>query len=237
MQDREKGWLVMRTISIRTFAIGAIAVLTFAANTSAQTASPVLNSLQVQKLVASSEPVDNARLAAHFTALADRYTADAKRHTAMAQGFAGNPTRSLGTGMAAHCKRLADLSTESAATVRGLAAYHQKLAGGVASTPPRDGARFEGGAGASQPTDQELKALAAKASTPADHKNLEEYFVTLAKRYTADANEHVAMAQAYRGTKIAQSATHCDRLVTLSRDAAKEATAAASMHRQLANVG
>lgn len=68
---------------------------------------------------------------------------------------------------------------------------------------------------------QELKALAAKANTPADYKNLEEYFLTLAKRYTADANDHVAMAQAYRGTKIAQSAAHCDRLVTLSRDAAK----------------
>ena len=66
--------------------------------------------------------------------------------------------------------------------------------------------------------------MAAKAGTPADHRALEEYFLTLAKRYTAEANEHVAMAQAYRGTRIAQAAVHCDRLVGLSRDAAKEAT-------------
>ena len=42
------------------------------------------------------------------------------------------------------------------------------------------------------------------------------------------------MAQAYRGTRIAQAAVHHDRLVTLSRDTAKEANAAAAMHRQLA---
>ena len=40
----------------------------------------------------------------------------------------------------------------------------------------------------------------------------------------------------YRGTKIAQAAVHCDRLVTLSREEAKEATAAAAMHKQLAGV-
>ena len=55
--------------------------------------------------------------------------------------------------------------------------------------------------------------MAAKASTPADHHALEEYFLTLAKRYTADANEHAATANTYRGTRIAQAAVHCDRLV------------------------
>jgi hypothetical protein len=44
------------------------------------------------------------------------------------------------------------------------------------------------------------------------------------------------MAQAYRGTRIAQAAVHCDRLVTLSRDEAKEANAAGEMHKQLATV-
>ncbi len=44
------------------------------------------------------------------------------------------------------------------------------------------------------------------------------------------------MANAYRGTRIAQAAVHCDRLVTLSRDEAKEATEAAAMHKQLANI-
>ena len=136
--------------------------------------------------------------------------------------------------MSAHCKRLADLNTQSATALHELATYHQKLAAGVAATTPAAGARFEAGAGAPPPTEQELKALAARASTPADHGALAEYFSSLAKQYTADANEHVALANAYRGTKIAQAAVHCDRLIALSRKEAKEATDAAAMHKQLA---
>ena len=44
------------------------------------------------------------------------------------------------------------------------------------------------------------------------------------------------MAQSYRGTKIASAATHCDTLVRLSRAAAKEANAAATMHKDLAGL-
>ncbi|MGH6693404.1 MAG: hypothetical protein ACREF4_22270 [Gammaproteobacteria bacterium] len=191
----------------------------------------------MQQLVKRAEPGDNARLATHFTALAERYTAEAIRHTSMAQGFVGNPSRgNLGAGMSAHCKRLSDLNMQSATTLRELAAYHEKQAAGAVSTPPRNSARFQGGAGAAEPTEQELKALAAKANTPADHRVLEEYFLTAAKRYTTDANEHTATAMSYRGTRIAQAAVHCDRLVTLSREEAKEATEAAAMHKQLANV-
>jgi hypothetical protein len=58
----------------------------------------------------------------------------------------------------------------------------------------------------------------------------------LAKRYTAEANDHVTTASIYRGTRNAQAAVHCDRLVALSRDLAKEATDAAAMHKQLAGV-
>ena len=162
--------------------------------------------------------------------------AEAKRHTSMAQSFVGNPSRNLGTGMSAHCKQLADLNTKSATELRELATYHQKLASGAAATPPAGGARFEGGAGAPAPTEQELNAMAAKASSPAEHRALEEYFLTLAKRYTADATEHATTANTYRGTRIAQAAGHCDNLVRLSKDAAKEATAAAEMHKQLAGV-
>src|SRR6187402_1290711 len=183
----------MRTILIRSLSIPAFALLAFAGNTAAQDKSPaLLNTLEVQQLVKRAEPADNARLAAHFTALADSYVAEAKRHTSMSQSFVGNPSRNLGTGMSAHCKQLADLNTQSATELRDLATYHQKLASGAAATPPTAGARFEGGAGASVPTDKELDALAAKASTPAEHHSLEEYFLTLAKRYTADANEHAA---------------------------------------------
>jgi hypothetical protein len=92
--------------------------------------------------------------------------------------------------------------------------------------------------GARVTTDQELNALATKASTPSDHHALGEYFRTLAKRYTADATEHAATANTYRGTKIAQAAVHCDSLVRLSKakEEAKEASAAADRHKQLAGV-
>jgi hypothetical protein len=227
----------MRTVHFRSLSIAAVAVLTFAGSVAAQeNPSGLLNTLEVQQLVKRGEPGDSARLAAHFTALAERYVAEAKRHMSMSQSFVGNPSRNLGTGMSVHCKQLADLNTRSATELRELATYHQKLASGATATPPAGGARFEGGAGAPAPTDRELNAMAAKASTPAEHRPLEEYFLTLAKRYAADANEHVAMANTYRGTRIAQAGVHCDRLVTLSRESAKEATAAAAMHKQLAGV-
>jgi len=227
----------MRTIQIRSLSLAAFAFLAFAGNAAAQDKSPaLLNTLEVQQLVKRAQPGDNARLAAHFTVLADGYVAEAKRHTSMAQSFVGNPSRNLGTGMSAHCKHLADLNTQSASQLRELATYHQKLASGAAATPPTGSARFEGGAGARVPSDQELNALATKASTPSDHHALEEYFRTLAKQYTSDATEHAATSNTYRGTKIAQAAVHCDSLVRLSKEEAKEATAAADMHKQLAGV-
>ena len=227
----------MSTIRIRSLLPAALAVVAFAGSATAQDKPPaLLNTLEVQQLVRRAEPGDNARLAAPFTALEERYVAEAKRHTSMAQSFGGNPSRNLATGMSAHCKQLADLNTQSATAVRELAAYHQKLASGVAATVPTAGSPFEGGAGAREPTDQELKALAAKAGTPAEHRALEEYFLTLAKRYTADAKEHAATASTYRGTRIAQAAVHCDRLVALAQKEATEATEAAAMHKQLAGV-
>jgi hypothetical protein len=154
----------------------------------------------------------------------------------MVQSYVGNPNRSTGGDVSLHCKRLAELNTQSAATLRELAAHHKALAAGAASTAPKGGGRFQGGAGASEPTEAELKALAAKAATPADHRALQEYFLTLAKRYTSDANDHTAIARSYRGTRIAQAADHCDRIVVKARESAKEATAAAAMHEQLAGV-
>jgi len=232
----------MRTVHFRSLSIAAIVVLTFAVSVTAQeTPSRLLNSVEVQQLVKRAEPGDNGRLAAHFTALADRHAAEAKRHGSMAQSFVGNPNRNLGTGMSAHCKQLADLNTKSATELRELAAYHQKLASGGVAVPPGEGARFERGAGAPAPTEQELNAMVAKASTPADHRALEEYFLTLAKRYTSEAADHKAMASAYRGLPrspawAAGAAAHCDRLVTLSGESANEATGAAAMHKQLAGV-
>ena len=226
----------MTTFTFRPLAIGTLAILVFAGSAPSQTAPPILNTLEVQKLVDNGEPADHAKLGAHFAALADRYAAEARRHEAMARSFGGNPNRNTGSGTSAHCRKLAELNTQSAATLRELATHHGKVAAGTPSTPPREGARFQTGAGAPKPTDQELNDLAARANTPADHRALAEYFQTQAKRYTADATAHAAIAQSYRGTRIALAADHCDRIVAFSRDAAKEATAAASMHTQLAGV-
>jgi len=123
----------MRTITIRALAIGALAIPALAGSAAPQTpSSPMLNALQVRTLVTSSQPADNARLSAHFTALAERYTAEAKRHGAMAQAFIAAPTRRVAANTAAdHCKRLVELNTQSADTVRQLAAHHQRLAAGA----------------------------------------------------------------------------------------------------------
>ena len=230
--------MAMRTIVIRVAAGAALVLATLANNANAQIASPILNAVEVQKLVASADPVDNARLSAHFAALAERYAREATRHDAMAQAFIASPIRRTPANTAAdHCKRLAGLNTQAANTLRELAAYHEKRAAGAVASVPKGVAPFHAGTGAPEPSDDELSALAARASTPADHHALEEYFQTAAKRYREAVNEHSSMAQAYRGTRIAQAAVHCDRLVSLSRDEAKEATAAAEMHKQLATAG
>lgn len=226
----------MRTVH-HSLAFAAVAVLMLTGNVAAQEkSSAIVNTLEVRRLVARAEPEDNARLSAHFAALASRYAAEAKRHTSMSQSFSGNPSRNLGTGMSVHCKRLADLNTQEAATLRELATYHDELAGGKATTLPNGAAKYQSGGGAPAPTVKELAALGAKASTPADHHALEEYFRTLANRYETDAKEHASFAAGLRGTRIEHAAAIHSRLATLSRDAAKEASAAAEMHKQLAHV-
>jgi len=227
----------MRAVHFRSLSIATIAVLAFAGRVTAQEKpSGLLNSLEVQQLVERAEPGDNVRLAAHFTDLADRYAAGAKRHTSMAQSFVGNPSRNLGTGMSWHCRRLADLHMKSATELRELASYHQKLGSGAIATPPTAGARFERGAGAPEPTGEELNAMAARARTPADHHALAEYFLTLAKRYGADADQHVTLAVRFQGTKMASAAAIHDHLARRARESAKEATNAAAVHKSLANV-
>lgn len=226
----------MRTIRLLLFT--GLAVLSVAGPSAAQDKSAaVLNALELRQLIARSEPGDHAKLIAHFTALADRYAAEARRHTSMSTGFVGNPSRSLGAGMSVHCKRLADLNTRSAATARELAAHHVKLGGNIPTAQPPDGARFEGGAGAPDPTADELNALAARARTPSDHQLVEEYFSRLAQRYTAEAADHTTMAAAYRSLPRSPgnaAAVHCDRLAVLARDSANEAAKAAAEHKSLA---
>ena len=221
-------------------ALAAIAFFWAASFAAAQAPAGVLNKLDVQKLVAAGTPEANVTLARHFTALADGYAAEAARHKDMAAAYAGNPNRSVVTNIAPHCKRLGDLANEEASAAREMAKYHEQLAGGAKANLPKDATAFHAGKGAPEPTGGDLHHLAMMARTPADHHALEEYFTTLAKKNTADAESHVAMAQLYRaGVRKGggDPAAHCDHLVKLAREAAKEATEAASLHRQLANVG
>jgi hypothetical protein len=225
----------MRTVHARLLAVAVASGLILGNTVTAQELRPkLLNRVEVQQLVARGELADQARLSAHFAALAEGYATEAKRHLAMSQSFVGNPSRNFGLPMSAHCTRLATLNTESATTARELAAYHDKLASGKPATAPTASAPYQAGAGAPKPNEQELNALAAKAATAAEHRVLGEYFAALAKKYTADADEHVAVAKAYRGTRLAQAAVHHDRLARMARDAAKEANEAAAMHKNLA---
>ena len=229
----------MKRIS-RLFIVGT-AMLLMAGPLAAQTGSGILNSLEVKRLVTEGTPAANATLAKHFAALADRYAAEATAHTTMANAYTGNPNHSLAGSMGVHCKKLAELATDSAKTAREMVTYHTNLAAVAAPEAPKGAAAFDAGKGAPAPTPEEVKRLATAAHTPSDHRALEEYFLTLAKQKTAEANEHATMAQTFRvsGSRSnAQfAAMHCDSLAKLARDAAKEATASAELHRQLANVG
>jgi hypothetical protein len=220
--------------------VAAVALVGATTVAAAQTPAGLLNKLEVQKLVAVDTSEANAALAAHFTALADRYTADAAKHKAMGQAYAANANRSAATSARTHCARLSALAAESGTAAREMATYHRGLAGGKAAVPPKGAGALQGGKGAPEPNAEQLHHLAMTAKTRSDHLALEEYFATLAKKNTAEGEDHVAMAKAYRagvrkGTH--DPAVHCDRLARLAREAAKEAAAAAALHKQLANIG
>jgi hypothetical protein len=228
----------MRRIQLRSLSLAVVALLSIGGAAVAQTPSPLLNAVEVQRLVARGTPDDHAQLNAHFMALADRSEASAKRHTAMSRGFVGNPSRNLTSGLSAHCTRMAALNTDQANVLRELATHHGTLAAGRPSAPPSASQRYDAGAGAAEPDEAALTRLAATASTPADHRALETYFLAQAKHHASDAANHEALARSYRGRPRAEAsamaaARHCDRLAALARDIAKEATAAAAEHRTL----
>lgn len=220
--------------------VAATALVTFASGSiiaAQDRPSGLLNTLELRALVARSDPVDNDRLFVHFRVLWDRYLTEAERHDSMARTFVGNPNRTSGGGTREHCKQLATLNRQSAAIVRELALYHKRLAEGTPATLPRGAARFQGGAGAPDPTVQELDAQAARARTRTDHLALAEYLRMLATRHTRDANEHMRQALTFRGGRLAQAAVHHENQASADRVAAREAMRAAELHRQLATVG
>jgi hypothetical protein len=232
----------MKTFQIRSLSLPALAFVLLAAGSNssltAQVKSPdLLTASEVQQLVSRAEPADHARLRAHFAALADQDAAEAKRHTAMQQAYAGNTKLAhIASSMSAHCKRLADLSIESAATLRELAADHGKWAGGVASEAARASVPDPKKVATPSSSEKELIDLAAGGSSAADHRRLEQYYSTLATRYDREAADHATYAKSWRATtKVANApaiATHCDRVAAQRREASKEARAAATMHKE-----
>ena len=223
-----------------SLAAAATALVTLAGGSSVTAQdrpSALLNTLEVRALVARGDPVDNDRLFAHFRVLWDRYLTEAEQHDSMASAFAGNPNRTAGGSTREYCKQLATLHRQSAETARELALYHKRLAEGITATLPSGAARFHEGAGAPDPTAQELHAMAAQARTRTDHLALAEYLRMLARRHTQDANEHMRQALTFRGGRLAQAAVHHENEASADRAAAREAMRAAELHRQLATIG
>lgn len=221
-------------------AVAAVAIVGSAALAAAQAPSGVLNKLEVQKLVAAETAEASVALAAHFDALAARYLADAAKHKAMGQAYKANANRSAVTSAAGHCERLAKLGSDSAAAAGELATYHRELAAGKAAVLPKGAAALQGGKGAPDPTAEQLHHLAMMTRARADHLSLQEYFATLAKKNTAEAEDYTTMAKAYRaGARKGpyDAAVTFDRLAKIARDAAKEAAEAAAVHQQLATIG
>jgi hypothetical protein len=86
--------------------------------------------------------------------------------------------------------------------------------------------------------DANLNQMVAGAKTSADHAALAAEYEKLAKDAQAKAEEHRAMAAAYRRaggpSAKAQLPEHCDGLVKVFEGAAKDYTAMAAAHRELA---
>ena len=217
------------TSSTRLFLAVPIVTLAFAAGLLAQAPSKPLTAAEVNQLISNGDPTAHARLSAHFTALAERQAADVKVHTAMQQAYA-NSGKPSGLGMVNHCKAMVARAQESAGSLKELAAYHSKLAGGA--TVASGLAVLEPATG--RPSDAELTRLAATAETAADHRALQNYFTSVAARDEREAADHAAYAKTWRGlTKVTahqtQAAAH-DRTAEQLRAAANEARAAAAMH-------
>ena len=93
---------------------------------------------------------------------------------------------------------------------------------------------------------KEVKALIATAKTPAEHRRIASYYREQAARLTANAKEHVAMAEEYaknptfaametkQQASFGQGATHCRRWAELYNEQAKEAEALAALHEEMA---
>jgi hypothetical protein len=219
------------------YVCSAIAILGAASIAAAQ-APPVVNRLELQRLVAGDAPADHLRLSRHFAALAASYEADATRYAAIAPGLAGNPNRSGFTEPGAKWRRLAERAREEMGITFALAVHHARVAEGVASIAVEGAGRYYGGEGAPEPTAADVRAFAASARTRADYTLLVEHYVTIAGRAERKADTHAARATALRATptRTGDPAAHCDLVIRAARKEAERARNRAFTYRQLADI-
>ena len=217
----------------RTAIVAAVTVALFVpAIVAAQPqANPILNEVELRQALSGTDAPNHAKLAAHFSALAERYAADAARHAAMAKRPPAGPQKGIGSDLRVHCANLARLDKQMAASALELAKMHASAAPGEAHPRPAKGLPKD--MGARKASDDELGAFAEKAAAAGDHRALADYFTKLSERYAADASAHAGMATLYRTGRTAGMAVHCDRLAQTARRAAAEAKEAALQHASM----
>jgi hypothetical protein len=226
-------------VFLRIFTMTALA-MAVTETVTAQNASGLLNTVEVQQLVLADSPQAHARLAKHFIALAERYKADAARSLALARLGAGNPNHPVGADARQRRLRQADAGVAAARTVRAVAAYHQILSIGGVSRRPAGASAFEGGKGAPPPTGDELKNLVSAALAPSAQRELIEYFVIVGRTETSNAEAYARMARMARvsGARNTETtAARYEQLAMKASEAARQANRAAELHRQLAAIG
>jgi hypothetical protein len=207
---------------------------------SAQSGSGVLNRFAVQQLVATDTAEAHAALGKHFIALADAYRSEAARYSALAKAYVGNPNHPTYASVSARWMRKSEDATTNAHTARAVAAYHQVLSLRHTARRPAGGAAFDGGKGAPPPTAAEMDELVRAARTPPAHRELVEYFLTVARTETANAEAYTRTARqarvsGARNTEV--TAARYEHLASTAREAARRAILAVELHRQLAVIG
>lgn len=96
------------------------------------------------------------------------------------------------------------------------------------------------GACSINPHSMDMTQAVQSARTPSDHENLAEHYQDSAKEMQAKADEHkklLAQYEANKGLYGKQAATlisHCQGLIRIYEQAAKENLAMAASHRQMA---
>lgn len=226
-------------IFLRLLTMTALAMGT-AQTAAAQNASGLLNTLDVQWLVAADTSVAHAALARHFIALAAMYHADAVRYSAQAASPGGNPNHPFGTDARGRRIRQANAAAAAERTVRDVAAYHLILSIGGTWRRPAGAPAFDGGEGAPPPTRAEVNELVRAARTRSAHRELVEYFLIVARTETSNAEAYMRTARMTRvsGARNTEGiAARYDYLASVAREAARQANLAIELHRQLAAIG